>query len=77
MAINPMDLLNLKGELKGFNARHPKLKMFLADASRRLDTGAVLEVSVTDTNGQKIRTNIRVTDEDKAMLATLVGMIQK
>ncbi len=77
MGINPMDLLNLKGEINGFNARHPKLKMFLADAGRRLDAGSVLEISVTDTNGQKIRTNIRVTDEDKAMLSTLMGMIQK
>lgn len=77
MNINPMELLSLKSDLNGFNTRHPKLKMFFADASNRLDTGAVLEISVTDNNGQKIRTNIRVTDEDKQLLQKLVGLIQK
>lgn len=75
MGINPMDLLSLRGDLQGFDERHPKLKMFLADAGKRLDAGSVLEVSVTDINGQKIRTNIRVTDEDKQMLSKLLGLI--
>lgn len=75
MGINPMELLSLRADLQGFDERHPKLKMFFADASGRLDAGSVLEISVTDVNGQKIRTNIRVTDEDKAMLTKLMGLI--
>lgn len=77
MNINPMELLQMKGELQGFNERHPKLQMFFADASNRLDTGSVLEISVTDPQGNRIRTNIRVTPEDKALLQKLTSLIQK
>lgn len=75
MGINPMELLSLRNDLQGFDNRHPKLKMFLSDARNRLEVGSVLEISVTDVNGQKIRTNIRVTDEDKEMLSKLMGLI--
>lgn len=76
MGINPMDLLSLRGDLQAFDQRHPKLKMFLSDAAKRLDTGAVLEISVTDADGNKIRTNFRVMDEDKQMLQKLFSLVQ-
>ena len=50
--------------------------MFFKDAGGRIDTGAVLELSVTTPDGNKIRTNFRVCEEDKeflAMLASLAG----
>lgn len=76
MAINPMELLSLRGDLQAFDQRHPKLKMFLSDASTRLDTGAVLEISVTDPQGNKIRTNFRVMEEDKQMLQKLFSLVK-
>lgn len=71
MNINPMEILKLKGALDGFNARHPKLMYFFRDAVPNIDTGSVLELSITSPNGEKIRTNIRVTDEDRELLAGL------
>ena len=74
MAINPMMLMKLRGELENFNVRHPKLQMFLRDASARTQEGDVLEVSLTKPDGSKMRTNIRITSEDKALFESLLSM---
>lgn len=75
MNINPMEIMKMKGELDAFNARHPKLKMFLNDAVSRVDTGAVVELSITSASGEKIRTNIRVTEEDKALFCLINKLV--
>ena len=77
MNINPTALFKMKEMSEGFNARHPKLAMFFNDAGNRIEPGAVLELSVTDVNGEKIRTNFRVAPEDKELLDMLAGMIKK
>ncbi|WP_294836052.1 hypothetical protein [uncultured Eubacterium sp.] len=74
MAFNPMALLQIKEKAEGFNSRHPKLAMFFKDAGSRIDTGAVLELSVTTPDGNKIRTNFRVCEEDKEFLAMLTSL---
>lgn len=74
MAFNPMALLQIKEKAEGFNSRHPKLAMFFKDAGNRIDTGAVLELSVTTPDGNKIRTNFRVCEEDKEFLAMITSL---
>ncbi|MFR2017360.1 MAG: hypothetical protein ACLS27_01720 [Eubacterium sp.] len=74
MAFNPMALLQIKEKAEGFNSRHPKLAMFFKDAGSRIDTGAVLELSVTTPDGNKIHTNFRVCEEDKEFLAMLTSL---
>lgn len=74
MAFNPMALLQIKEKAESFNSRHPKLAMFFKDAGNRIDTGAVLELSVTTPDGNKIRTNFRVCEEDKEFLAMLTSL---
>lgn len=75
MNINPMALMKMKQMVEDFNARHPKLGMFFRDAGHRVDTGAVLELSVTSPNGEKIRTNFKVCEEDKELLSLLESLI--
>lgn len=75
MSINPTALFRIKEMASGFNARHPKLTMFFADAGSRIAPGAVLELSVTDVNGEKIRTNFRVAPEDKELLDMIASLI--
>lgn len=74
MNINPIQLMKIKDQLTAFDGRHPKLKHFFADMRGRTVPGAVIEFSITDTDGNKIRTNFRVTDEDKEVLDTLMSM---
>ena len=77
MAFNPMARLQLKEKVEGFNSRHPKLAMFFNDAGARIDTGAVLEISVTTVSGEKIRTNFRVAEEDKELFSMLSSVINQ
>jgi hypothetical protein len=73
--MNPMFLMQLKGEIEKFNTRHPKLQMFFADAMQRMDTGDVMEISLTKPDGSKMRTNIKVTAEDKQLLQNLTSSL--
>lgn len=71
MSINPMMFLQLKGEADKFKERHPKLELFFLDAVGRMEVGSVLEVSLTAADGQKMRTNFKVTAEDKKLFEEL------
>lgn len=75
--MNPMALLKIKEMADGFNARHPKLALFFRNVGSKIDTGAVLELSVTTPNGEKIRTNFKVTDEDKELLQAISSLVGK
>lgn len=75
MAFNPMMLMKLKTKLEGFNARHPKFKMFFADAFGKMAQDDVLEIKVKKPDGREIRTNIRVTGEDVELLQDLASMV--
>lgn len=75
--MNPMALLKIKEMADGFNARHPKLALFFHNVGSKIDTGAVLELSVTTPNGEKIRTNFKVTDEDKELLQAISSLVGK
>lgn len=75
MAINPMLLMQMKNKLTAFDARHPRLKLFFADVFSKLEADDVLELSVTKADGRKIRTNIKVTNEDKELLQALTEML--
>ena len=75
--MNPMALLKIKEMADGFNARHPKLALFFRNAGNKIDTGAGLELSVTTPNGEKIRTNFRVTDDDKELLQAISSLVGK
>lgn len=76
MNINPMMLMQLKSEIDSFKTRHPKLEMFFGDAAKRTDTGSVIEISLTTSGGQKIRTNIKVTEEDRQLFEKLSNSIK-
>lgn len=75
MNINPMQLMKLKGELEGFNARHPKFRRFFTDVASKTDTGDVFEISLTKPDGTKMRTNIRIAKEDKDLFENLLGAL--
>jgi hypothetical protein len=75
--MNPMFLMQIKGEIDKFNQRHPKLQLFFADAMQRMDTNDVLEISLTKPDGTRMRTNIKVSAEDKQLLQNLTESLSK
>lgn len=76
MNINPMQLMQLKGDIEGFKSRHPKLELFFSDAINRMDTDSILEISLTTAGKSKIRTNIKITPEDKALIEKMSSIMK-
>ncbi|MDO4804182.1 MAG: hypothetical protein Q4A32_05120 [Lachnospiraceae bacterium] len=67
--INPMALLKLKGLREQFKSSHPKLAPFMnrvyPDA---IAEGTVVDIKVTDPNGNSYHYNMRITAEDMAAI---------
>ena len=73
MAINPLALMQLKERLNIFNADHPKMLPFLTALRDRVQEGSVLELKVTDPDGQELVTNIRVNENDMETVRILLN----
>ena len=73
--MNPMAFLQFKPMLEQFRERHPKFVSFFSFAGQHIKEGSLLEISVTDPDGKKIVTNIRVSPEDIALFQTFGSML--
>ncbi len=72
MAINPMQLLKMKGLWDQFTGRHPKFPAFLKAMSQGAITeGSVFEITVTTPEGRKISSNLKITNEDMQLFEEL------
>ncbi|MGN0373204.1 MAG: hypothetical protein ACI4F3_10360 [Enterocloster sp.] len=76
--MNPMNLLQLKPAWECFKTNHPKLLSFIKTASRSsfLDEGSLIEITVTNSQGQKIASNIRVKKEDLEFLGGIKDALE-
>ena len=78
MAMNPADLFKIKGAADKFNANHPKLlPFFRAAGPKAMTPGSVVEISITDPEGQKIETNLKVQESDIELINMLLEMSRK
>ncbi len=75
MAFNPADLFKVRSAAAQFNSNHPKLLPFFnAAKGKAMTPGTVIEIAVTDTNGERIETNLRVQESDIELLNLLIEM---
>ncbi len=74
MAFNPMDMMKIGERLKKFEADHPKVFAFGRAAAGSMREGAVIEMSITSPEGEKITTNMRINADDVETLQILMGM---
>ena len=73
MAFNPADLFKVRSAAAKFNANHPKLLPFFSAAKGKAMTpGSVIEIAITDPNGEKIETNLRVQESDIELINLLM-----
>lgn len=72
--MNPLSILQLKPQFERFQERHPKFVQFFGYAGRSITEGSVLEISVTDSEGKKIVTNIRVDQDDIALFKQVLNL---
>ena len=62
---NPAALFKIKGMWDTFVQNHPKFPMFLnAVKNSGISEGSILEVQITQPDGEVMKTNIKVTQSD-------------
>ncbi|MCD8105938.1 MAG: hypothetical protein LUF35_13320 [Lachnospiraceae bacterium] len=76
MKINPMKLMQLRGMEDQVKNSHPKLDLFFAAASAAVDEGTIVEVKMTTSTGETLRTNIRVNADDMEMIKKLKEAVE-
>ena len=64
MAMNPMQLLQMKSRLDIFKRQHPKILPFLQDVSGAIDEGSLIELRITTAAGKKYAAGMKVTAQD-------------
>ena len=72
MAINPMQVLKLKDQLKAFTGRQPGCTSFVRAIRRKgLPEDSVLDLTITSPDGKTMSTNLRLSAEDIAFVRTI------
>ena len=75
MNFNPADLLKISSAFNTFKNNHPKFIPFFKTAGPKLNqAGTVLEIAVTDVNGEKLETNLRIQESDMELIKTILAM---
>jgi hypothetical protein len=69
---NPVALFKIKGMWDTFVQNHPKFPMFLnAVKNSGISEGSILEVQITQPDGEVMKTNIKVTQSDLELFEQL------
>lgn len=69
---NPSMIFQIKNMWERFQRNHPKFPRFLqAVGSECMQTGTVIEISVTKADGQNITSNIKLNEEDMELIAAM------
>ena len=76
--INPAKLMKIKSSWDLFCSNHPKFPLFLRAASKNaMCEGTVIEIQITQNNGERISTNVKLTDSDAKMFQDMLDMLSK
>ncbi|MBP7059694.1 MAG: hypothetical protein KBA87_04640 [Lachnospiraceae bacterium] len=62
--MNPMDMMKIAGRMQKFNEDHPKMKAFIAAVKGDFREETVIEISVTNPEGQNRSANIKLNADD-------------
>ncbi len=75
--MNPMKLLQLKSAWDRFKNNHPKFPKFLSSVYQNsMKEGTLIEFKVTDPDGQVISANLRIKEDDLALMQELQSLFQ-
>lgn len=75
--MNPMALLKIKPLFETFSQDHPKLLAFLSAAAGQIDKNSVLELTIKNSQGYTMKTNIKINDNDVALFGELKKLMKK
>lgn len=72
---NPMNIMKAMQAWGTFQRNHPKFPAFLeAMQAQGIKEGTIIEMSVTDPDGRRIETNLKVKQEDLDLFNSLKDM---
>lgn len=70
--MNPQNMMQLMAAWNTFKTNHPKFPAFVnAVTSQGIREDSVIEISITDPDGRKIETNIKVKQSDLELFESL------
>lgn len=70
-------LMQMKPLMEQFRERHPKFVKFFGYVGNRITDGTLIEISVTGADGKKVITNLRVSQEDLALVEQMKNLLTK
>ena len=75
--MNPMGLFQLKSLWDKFQANHPKFPMFLsALQTNGIKEGTIIDITITEPDGEKIQSNLKITASDMELFEQLKQLSQ-
>lgn len=73
---NPAALFKIKGMWEQFVQNHPKFPMFLnALKCSGMGEGSIIEIQITQPDGQQLKTNLKLTQSDLELVEQLKGLM--
>lgn len=73
--MNPGNIMALMSAWNTFKGNHPKFPAFInAVRQQGVTEGTIIEIAVTDTNGKRIETNLKVAQSDLELFESLKNM---
>ena len=73
--VNPASIFKIKSAWEKFASNHPKFPMFMkAVTVKGIKEGTVIEVTITDPEGNPLSTNIKVTESDMQLFETIKNL---
>ncbi len=75
--MNPFEMMKIKPLLETCHQDHPKLIMFAGAVGGAVDKDSVIEMTMTNSEGQTMKTNIKVNDNDLELFQELSKLIKK
>ncbi|MBP5362431.1 MAG: hypothetical protein J6Y71_05335 [Ruminococcus sp.] len=75
--MNPLAMMKLKPLFETFCQDHPKLLMFLGAVGGAVDKDSIIEMTLTTSQGQTMKTNIKVNDNDIELFQELAKLMKK
>ena len=76
--MNPMQLLKMKSAWDRFRAAHPKFPLVLNSVMQDgIREGTILEFTVTEPDGRRYCSNLKISQEDLALFQELKELTQQ
>ncbi|MBR6071131.1 MAG: hypothetical protein IKP78_11130 [Ruminococcus sp.] len=75
--MNPLAMMKLKPLFETFCQDHPKFLMFLGAVGGAVDKDSIIEMTLTNSQGQTMKTNIKINDNDIELFQELSKLMKK